>query len=181
MNQIVHSMWIEPWPDLTAQTPDSGKARALFSIYAGRRGVLTAAAQDFCSSLCCAEQPACAELFAYAAQCELIHLKKLGQLIWAYGGIPKLVSFSGGRAQPWTAGTLSYPLDSTQMLTQAAALAGDIAAHAQHLAPQMDDVPQQILLRIKENEQTLAEGFLKEVGDKHQLEVRSLQKIGDRR
>ena len=159
MNKTVYRMLTMPWPEVGALRPDRALVRALFGVYAGAHGELTAVSQYFYNSLTADQGDGLADLFASVARNEMVHLKKLGQLIGRYGGDPRLVGFAGGRAHWWSAGALRYGQGREKMLRQAVAGEREAVRAYRQLAARMEPQPRALIERIIQDEQHHIELF----------------------
>lgn len=165
MNNCVHNMLMLPWPKVGAQNSNPALVRALFGVYAGAHSELTAASQYFYNSLRLEEDADLAELFACIAQNEILHLRRLGELIGRYGGNPKLLSFAGGRPHWWSSGVVSYEKDRDKMLRQAIAGEREAIRAYRQLAARMEEQPRALIERIIQDEQHHIELFQRTLGE----------------
>lgn len=166
MHNCVGYVLTAPWPQVGPQSGNRGMVRNLFSVYAGPRGELSAAAQYFYNSLLTAaeQRTDLSELFACVSHSEMLHLQKLGELILAYGGDPRLLSYRGGQPVWWSGGNLRYVNDPARMLREAIAGEREAIATYRALAMQMTPEPRALIERIIADERHHLELFERALG-----------------
>ncbi len=154
MNKCVYNMLMEPWPEVGVQKPDRGLVRILFEVYAGQGGELTNIVQYFYDSLRAqqAGETEISDLFACVSQTEMLHLRKLGQLILQFGGDPRLLSYRGNRAFWWSSGYVNYGGDLRAMLRRAIAGERQAVQTYQQIAGRMEGAPKALMERIVQDE-----------------------------
>ena len=167
MNNCVHYMLMTPWPVVERQNPNRSLVRELRRVYAGGRGEMTAIAEYFYDSLLLrrAGQEELSELFACVSHTEMTHLQKLGELILAFGGDPRLLSERNGRMAWWSAGAVSYECDASRMLRRAIESERQACAEYRRLETRMEGAPRALIARIRQDEEHHLELFQRALHD----------------
>jgi bacterioferritin (cytochrome b1) len=150
-----------PWPAIEAQQKNPAAVRQLANLMCGPQSELTDILQYFYNSLILKAQgnEALSELFSCVSVTEMHHLEKLGELIGAYGGDPRLIWYRNGQPNWWYSGFVQARKNEEQMLSAAVSgermAAQNYRAVASRLAPNAAAV----LNRIAMDEQHHAELF----------------------
>lgn len=166
MNNCVHNMLMTPWPKVERQKPDRALVRELRRSYAGGRGEMTAITGYFYNSLVLGGegQTELSELFACVSHAEMVHLKKLGELIIAFGGDPRLLSEWNGRMAWWSSGAVAYDRDAQRMLCRAIDSERQACAEYRRLEARMGGAPRALIARIRQDEEHHLELFQRALG-----------------
>lgn len=160
-------MLMDPWPEVGPQKPNRELVRILFDVYAGQGGELTNIAQYFYNSLRAqqADEAEISELFACVSHTEMLHLRKLGQLILQFGGDPRLLSYRGSRAFWWSSGYVNYNGDIRAMLRRSIAGERQAVQTYQQIAARMEGAPKALIERILQDEVHHIELFQRALGE----------------
>ncbi len=130
-----------PYPPIRVQAKNRAYADLLSVDYCGAVSELSAITQYINNEnrLACENCPLAKTLLSIA-MAEMMHLQKLGELIWLLGGEVDFVArYCGGRKRMWTPQYLTLPCQTAEML--AADVESEkqaIAQYAMHIR-QMDD------------------------------------------
>ena len=158
-----------PYPATQVRGQNQKYAQLLSIDYCGSVSELSAITQyiNHENRLSCEKCPF-AKILLQIAMAEMIHLQKLGELIYLLGGsIDFVAKPSNGSPKMWSPAYLSIPENAKQMIWEN--IKGEKAAISQykmHIKMIKDDYVQAVLLRIIKDEEyhiMLLKGLLEEI------------------